>query len=99
METKKKLKNDNRLLGLALGIVVPILTFILFYLYRNPVSFKIFYDQVLTVNVISRLVSLCVIPNLLVFFIFIWTNRYKSAYGVIAATFVYAIVVLILTQL
>jgi hypothetical protein len=99
METKSKIKYDNRLLGLSLGIIVPIVTFIIFYLYRNPVSFKLFYDQVLTINIISRLVSLCVIPNLLVFFIFIWTNRYKSAHGVIGATFVFAIVVLILTQI
>jgi hypothetical protein len=99
METKSRTKYDNRLLGLSLGIIVPIITFILFYLYRNPVSFKLFYDQVLTINIISRLVSLCVIPNLLVFFIFIWTNRYKSAHGVIGATFVFAIVVLILTQI
>ena len=99
METKSKLKYDNRLLGLSLGIIVPIVTFIIFYLCRNPVSFKLFYDQVLTINIISRLVSLCVIPNLLVFFIFIWTNRYKSAHGVIGATFVFAIVVLILTQI
>jgi hypothetical protein len=99
METKKILKYDNRLIGFILGIIVPVITFILFYLYRKPKSFEIFYNQVLTVNVISKLVSLCVIPNLLIFFIFIWTNRNKSAYGVIGSTFIYAIVVLILTQL
>ncbi len=99
MEPQKKIKYDNCILGFGLGIIVPIIAFLLFYLYRHPKSFQIFYEQVLTVNVISRLVSLCAIPNLLVFFIFIWTNRYKSAHGVIGATFVYAIVVLILTQI
>jgi hypothetical protein len=99
MENKRILKYDNRLLGFGLGMVVPIIALVLFYLYRNPVSFEIFYNQVLTINLISRLVSMCVIPNLLVFFIFIWTNRYKSAHGVIGATFIYAIVVMVLTQI
>ena len=99
MQTKKQLKYDNRMLGFILGIIVPVVTILLFYIYQNPESFKKFYDTILSVNILSRLVSLCVVPNLLVFFIFIWTNRYKSAHGVIGATFIYAIIVLILTQL
>lgn len=99
METKKNIRYDNRLLGLVLGIIVPVITIILFYLYQNPQNYKLFYNQIMTINILSRLVSLCVLPNLLVFFIFIWTNRYKSAYGIIGATFIYALLVLILTQI
>jgi hypothetical protein len=98
MQTKKQLKYDDRRLGFILGIVVPVITILSFYIYRNPESFKQFYNLILSVNILSKLVSLCVVPNLLVFFIFIWTHRYKSAHGVIGATFVYAFVVLILTQ-
>lgn len=39
------------------------------------------------------ILSLCVIPNLLTFFIFIWTKRDKSAKGVLMATFAFAIYV------
>jgi hypothetical protein len=98
MQNSKKITYDKRLTGFTIGIIFPIIVLVLFYLYRNPQSFSLFYEQMLSINIISRLVSLCVIPNLLVFFIFIWTNRYKSAYGVIGATFIYALVVLILTQ-
>ena len=99
MQRKENLKFDGRWFGFIAGIIIPLITLFLFYMYRNPQSFKLFYDQVLTINILSRLVSLCVLPNLLVFFVFIWTNRYKSAHGVIGATFVYALIVLILTQL
>jgi uncharacterized membrane protein len=98
MQTKKKSIYDNRLLGFSLGIIVPVLTITMFYLYRNPENFQTFYQEIVSVNILSRLVSLCVLPNLLVFFIFIWTHKYKSAHGVIGSTFVYALIVLILTQ-
>jgi uncharacterized membrane protein len=98
MQTKTKSLYDNRLLGFFLGILVPVMAITMFYLYRDPENFQTFYQEVVSVNILSRLVSLCVLPNLLVFFVFIWTHKYKSAHGVIGATFVYALIVLILTQ-
>lgn len=98
MQNRKSKKLDNRITGFLLGIIIPIFTLFLFYLYRNPENLDFFYEQMLSVNILSRLVSLCVVPNLGVFFIFIWTHRYKAAHGVIGATFIYAFVVLLLTQ-
>lgn len=99
MEVNRKPKNDSRILGLIYGIIVPIITLSIFYIYRNPPSFGQFYDQIVSINILSRLVSLCVVPNLLIFFLFMWRNKLRSAYGVIGATFIYAIVVLILTTI
>ncbi len=42
------------------------------------------------------MISLSVIPNLLLFFLFIWTNRTLSARGVIFATLLVAMVMLVL---
>ena len=42
-----------------------------------------------------KLISICVFPNLLAFFIFIWTNYLKSARGVLLATFIYAFIIFI----
>lgn len=42
------------------------------------------------------ILSLCVVPNLLIFFTFIWTNRDKSARGVLLATIIYAMYVCIM---
>ena len=47
-------------------------------------------------GMLSKVISLSAIPNLLLFFIYIWTNRNFSARGVIFATFLLAFVMLIL---
>jgi hypothetical protein len=96
MNTKKDTKN-TRLYGFISGIITPVLVMIGFYLYQNPENFSLFWQQLASVNILSKMVSLCVVPNLLVFFIFMWRNKLNSAYGVIGATFIYAIIVLILT--
>jgi len=96
MQTNRK-KYDSRLLGAIAGLILPIIFIFLSYLYQNKTTLDLFWNQLLSVNIISRVVSLCVIPNLLLFFIFMWKNKLKSAYGVIGATFIYAFIVLILT--
>ena len=48
------------------------------------------------VNSLAGLVSLSAIPNLLLFFVFIWTNWNKSARGVIFATLIVAGITLLL---
>jgi len=47
-------------------------------------------------SMLSKVISLAALPNLLLFFLFIWTNRTFSARGVIFATLVVAMVMLVL---
>jgi hypothetical protein len=44
----------------------------------------------------SKVLSLATVPNLLLFFLFIWTHRNFSARGVIFATLLMAFVMLVL---
>ena len=44
---------------------------------------------------LSAVISLVILPDLLVFFIFIWLNYLYSARGVLAATLIYALLVVI----
>ncbi|MBN1252324.1 MAG: hypothetical protein JXR51_02665 [Bacteroidales bacterium] len=90
------LKYNKEKIGLITGLILPVITIFVFFLVKNPDSFKIFINQIIGVNIYSELISVCVVPNLLLFFIFIWTNRMLSARGVIGATFIYAIIILIL---
>lgn len=85
-------KYDYMWVGLLLGLAAPLLTLYIFYLFRySHLTFEQFYTQVLlAANIVTPSISLCVIANLLVFFIFIWTNRNYSARGVLLATFIYA---------
>ena len=93
---RKKLKYDSQQIGITSGLLIPVFVIFGFYLYRNSGSLSAFFNQIIGVGIFSELVSLCVVPNLLLFFAFMWTNRLNSARGVIAATFIYVIVVLIL---
>ena len=90
-----KSRYDLVKLGFALGVIVPILSFFIVYEYKfNSFSLKAFYDFLVTMHALSKLLSLMVIPNLLVFFIFIWTNHLFAARGVLAATVFDAIVIM-----
>ncbi len=92
MNTNIAKKFDNSWLGFICGLLSPLLTLYVFYLIKySHISFYKFYLDVLFANnIVTASVSLCVITNLLVFFIFIWTNRNYSARGVLFSTIIYA---------
>jgi len=83
---------DSMIIGAISGLIAPVLSLFGFYLvvYRNITFTKFFTEILLGYGIFLPVISLCVIANLLVFFIFVWTNRNYSARGVLLATFVYA---------
>ena len=89
-----QLKIDKQWIGLVLGLIVPMVTFFGIYLFAFPSQSLIsFYEMVMTKGFFTQLLSLAVIPNVAVFFLFIWTNKLSGARGVLAATIVIAILV------
>ena len=85
-------KFDSIAIGAITGLIAPMISLFGFYLvaYHNITFTKFFTDILLGYGIFLPVISLCVIINLLVFFIFVWTNRNYSARGVLLATFVYA---------
>ena len=96
METNKNLSYNSILTGLIAGLILPVIVFVFFYASQNISDFSVFVDKVFKAGIFTHLISLCAVPNLLVFFIFMWTNRLLSAKGVIGATFIYTIIVIII---
>ncbi len=94
MEQKTKSVTNNFLLGFSLGLLVPFLTFIFFNaeVYRH-LSMEEFFDMLRQKHLLSALLSLCAVPNLGLFFLFMWKNNYKSGKGVIGATIIMVILV------
>ncbi len=89
-----KSKANNVLLGTILGLLVPAFTVFLAYKIRFGNYELIEFLRVLIQNkLLSSLLSLCVIPNLLVFLIFIWLNYLYSARGVLLSTFVVGFII------
>jgi hypothetical protein len=89
-------KFDNMGVGFVPGLVFPVLTFLIIGLVRYTGSFSQFLTHFHATGMLSKVVSLTALPNLLLFFVFIWTERNYSARGVIFATLLVALVMLIL---
>lgn len=96
---KQKNRFNNLQTGLILGIVLPILVIVIIWIFNSEGSFANYIKGFYRVNSLAGLVSLSAIPNLLLFFVFIWTNKLWSARGVIFSTFIVAFIMLLLKLL
>ena len=87
----------NRMyIGFIAGLLVPVLSLIIFkFTAFEDMSAGEFLRHMISRGKLSSILSLGVIPNLLVFFIFIWLNYLYSARGVVAATLVFGLVVVL----
>jgi len=91
-----KRKFDNTLLGTAIGILGPVIAFLIILksIYPHELADESLKNMWLYMAAPSVL-SIAAIPNLAFFFLFIYLNRLKSARGVLGATIVLAIIVFI----
>ncbi len=87
---------DSVALGLIAGLVLPVLTLVVIWIIRYEGGLGEFLSSFRQMSMLSKVISLAAIPNLLLFFLFIWTNRIFSARGVIFATLVVAMVMLVI---
>ncbi len=90
-----KARYDVLWIGLLTGFLLPVLAFFVFFLaVREEQSLSQFLAEVFSRNVFTQVISLCAVPNLLIFFIFIWLNWLYSARGALMATIILALLVL-----
>jgi len=91
-----KSKVDSIKLGLFLGILAPALTMLIIYFIQfSSYDLNELVHMLVVKKVFTKIVSLCVIPNLALFFFFLNKNYYRSARGILTATFIFAIFVFI----
>lgn len=92
-----KKKYNKLLAGLTLGILFPVASMILVYFFRYNASGIIellrFLNQM---GILTKVLSLSVIPNLLLFFVFIRTDKLLSARGVLFSTLIWAALIFII---
>lgn len=92
-----KRKFDNLILGLIVGVVVPIISYFFVLRFIYPFQFADKSLHSIWIHLMApKMISIGAIPNLAFFFLFIYTNRLKSGRGVLMATVLYAIAVLIM---
>ena len=95
MGTGRK-KLDTVLSGFIPGLALPVITLLVLWTVRYEGSLGELLSSFQRMQVLSKVVALSAVPNLLLFFIFIWTERNFAARGVIFATLLVAGVMLIL---
>lgn len=96
MQARKKNKFDNTGIGLFVGFLLPLFIFFVVYLFsENDLPFPDYIKGLWRLQSLVKLGSLCVFANSAVFMGFIKLKYDKAARGVLGATLVYALVVLI----
>jgi hypothetical protein len=103
MEAKPNMikKYNKPVIGLIGGLILPALTFLLYYAYMsftsdNGVALSDFIDTMYTTGAFTPILSLCVLPNLLLYVIFKKIDYWYAIKGVIVSVLAYTILVLIL---
>jgi hypothetical protein len=77
--------------GIATGILLPLVVYlVLYYSKVNDVRYTLTSDYAILSSVLPVLISHCILPNMILFFIFNWTNKMLSAKGVVIATVILA---------
>ncbi len=96
MQQSRRNRFDNTGIGFLVGFVLPLAVFFVVYLFgNNDVSFADYLTGLWKLQALIKLGSLCVFLNSAVFMGFIQLKFEKAARGVLGATIIYAIVVLI----
>lgn len=92
----KKSRFDSLQLGIIMGLVVPAVGFLVFYMSSfSKVTFSYFVEYAIQIAAISKILSLSLLPNLLVFFLYIWKNYYLTARGILMSTFIWTFAIII----
>ncbi|ATL45928.1 hypothetical protein COR50_01430 [Chitinophaga caeni] len=95
------LKKDNLTLGMILGFLTPVLAFVLYWIYarvQKGYSFSQLLDLI-SINhfmLLPKVMSLCLIANGLVFYLYTRKRRDITAKGIFLVTMLYAIIILLL---
>src|SRR4030095_3579498 len=90
-------RRDNIYLGAFLGLIFPVIGFLLYYLFffYDRMTISAYWDFLFTSGNIASALSLAIILNLPVFFLNIWSGRYQTVRGVVGATIFYGILIVI----
>ena len=91
-------KKDNLTLGLALGLVGPLLGLVIVYFLKFPsYKFMDFLEYFMNDNrLITSLGSLSLLANVVLFTIYVNTHRDETAKGIFIVTLMYGIGILVL---
>jgi hypothetical protein len=87
-------KFDTLATGIISGLILPVIVyFILYYSKIQDVRFTLFSHHLVIANIIPVIISHCILPNLLLFFVFNGLNWMQASKGVLGTTVVLTIAI------
>ncbi len=94
-------KKDNLRLGLALGLLGPLLGLVVVYFIKFPsYAFKDFLEYFMNDNrLITSIGSLSLLANVVLFTLYLNTHKDQTAKGIFVMTLIYGIGILVLKLL
>lgn len=85
---------NNALAGVAAGLVMPLIAFILFFLLtHNGLSLSDYFRKVEEAGNITSIMSVCVFTNIITFLLFNHFDMLRASRGVLGITIAWAFVV------
>ena len=93
-------KYDKLVVGLVSGFVLPLVIGLIIYVFTaHGKSIGEYLGRIKEANIITHAITLCVFPNIAVFFLFNRFDMLRALRGVLAATIVWAVAVFIVKVL
>lgn len=90
-------KYDKLIVGLISGFIAPIIISLIIFLFTSHGrTIGNYLDRIKEANIITHAITLCVFPNIAVFFLFNRFDMLRALKGVLAATIVWAVAVFII---
>lgn len=87
-------KFDRIYTGAVAGLLLPILTLFLIYLFSSKgLSLSDYFSKIVTADIITHIISLSVLPNIIIFLIFNRLDMLRASRGVLGITLFWAIIV------
>lgn len=82
--------------GVFAGIFAPIVFFSVYVLFIMDEDLFIFIEDKINIDNLPKVIVLSLLVNLLIFFMNIYTNREQAARGILFATMIYGLLIVIL---
>jgi hypothetical protein len=89
-------KYDKLLFGILSGFVLPVIIGLTVFLFTSAdTTFAEYLIKLFLGNIMTHAISLCVFPNIGIFWLFIRFDMLRAARGVLGITIVWAVIVFI----
>ncbi len=87
-------KYDKLITGIVTGLLLPFMTGLIIYLFfHGNRSLTSYINRITDADIITHAVTLCVVPNLILFLVFNRLDMLRAARGVLGITIAWAVVV------